>query len=70
VATADAVEHAARQVIGETELRALVAERVSALAGVEPRASAVAQEWGVAVLDVDALDVELRTGPELGRLLG
>jgi regulator of protease activity HflC (stomatin/prohibitin superfamily) len=70
VATADAVEHAARQVIGETDLRALVAERVSALAGLGARASAVAQEWGVAVLDVDALDVELRAGPELGRLLG
>ena len=69
-ATADAIEHAARQVVHETGLRALVEERAAALEGVASRASATAQEWGVTVLDTDVLDVELRAGPELARLLG
>jgi regulator of protease activity HflC (stomatin/prohibitin superfamily) len=68
-ATADAVEHAARHVVNETPLRALVEERSDVLAGLDERASAVTAEWGAAVLDVDALEVELRAGPELLRLL-
>ena len=68
-ATADAVEHAARHVVHETRLRALVEERSDVLAGLDTRASAITAEWGAAVLDVDALEVELRAGPELLRLL-
>ncbi|HET6562678.1 MAG TPA: hypothetical protein VFG72_12445, partial [Marmoricola sp.] len=68
-ATADAVEHATRQVVHETELRVLVEGRTAALMDVADRASATAHEWGATVLDVDVLDVELRAGPELVRLL-
>jgi regulator of protease activity HflC (stomatin/prohibitin superfamily) len=69
-ATWDAVEHAARQVVNETVLRALVEERATALTDVTSRATAVAAEWGAAIMDVDVLNVELRAGPELLRLLG
>jgi regulator of protease activity HflC (stomatin/prohibitin superfamily) len=69
-ATADAVEHTARQVLGETTLRALVEERTATLADVDARTSAIAKEWGATVMDVDVLDVEVRAGPPLVRLLG
>jgi regulator of protease activity HflC (stomatin/prohibitin superfamily) len=69
-ATADAVEHTARQSLGETTLRTLVEERTAALADVDARSSAAAREWGATVLDVDVLDVEVRAGPALVRLLG
>lgn len=69
-ATADAVEHTARQVVGEITLRTLVEKRTAALSHVHARASATAREWGATVSDVDVLDVEVRAGPALARLLG
>lgn len=69
-ATADAAEHTARRALGETTLRTLLEERTAALADVDVRTSAAAREWGATVLDVDVLDVEVRAGPALVRLLG
>jgi regulator of protease activity HflC (stomatin/prohibitin superfamily) len=68
-ATVDAVEHGAQTGISEIDLRDLLADREAAMERVLPRADEATRQFGVAVLDLDVLDTEVRVGPELLRLL-
>lgn len=69
-ATADAVDRALRQLVATVDLVALLRQRESFLERLPVTALPLVGPIGVGVVDVDLVDVELRVGPQLLRMLG
>jgi regulator of protease activity HflC (stomatin/prohibitin superfamily) len=68
-ATADAVEICLQRLVSRRDLVALLADRERLFTDVEAELAPMAAAWGVTILDVAALALELRAAPELLRLL-
>jgi len=65
----DVVERATHRLVGERELTAVLHDRLQ-LVGLVPEAvRPLLEPWGCEVVDVDLLDLEVRVGAELLRLL-
>jgi regulator of protease activity HflC (stomatin/prohibitin superfamily) len=64
------VERVLHQLVANVDLATLLRDRGSLLAGLPVTARPLVTPLGVEIVDVDLLDVEVRVGPELLRLLG
>jgi regulator of protease activity HflC (stomatin/prohibitin superfamily) len=70
LATADGVERAAHRLLASVDLSSLLRDREEVLSRLPVTALPLLAPLGVALVDVDLLDAQLRVGPELLRLLG
>lgn len=68
--TEAAVERVLHHLVANVDLTTLLRDRGSLLAGLPVTASPLVSPFGVEIVDVALLDVEVRVGPELLRLLG
>lgn len=68
-ATSEAVERRLHHLVGEQELVPLLRDRERLFTQIEAELAPVVAEWGVTILDITVLDIELRTAPELLRIL-
>jgi regulator of protease activity HflC (stomatin/prohibitin superfamily) len=68
-ATADAVERALHHLVANADLASLLRDREAVLSRLPVSALLLVSPWGVELVDVDLLEVEVRVGPELLRLL-
>lgn len=67
--TAATVERVLHQLVANVDLATLLRDRGSLLTRLPVTASPLVSHCGVEIVDVDLLDVEVRVGPELLRLL-
>lgn len=68
-ATVDALDRALHHLVAGQDLSDLLRDREPLIRGLTTDLNAVTDHWGVEVLDVDLLDIEVRAGPELLRLM-